>query len=196
MIGRSILGDSRFTDYGVSGFTLLELMVVVAVVAILATVAYPSFNSLINSNRLVGTANQILASLQHARSEAIRLNRRVAICPANADDTACQEGGSPARWLTVVVDTGEVLSVTEARAPIQVLSSGNVTSDPSDRVVFSADGFARTAGGLLLDASIAACLPTAQPADNVRSVSIGSGSRLRVVASNGGAACVAPANVL
>ncbi len=180
----------------VGGFTLLELMVVVAVMAVLASVAYPSFNSLINSNRLVGTANQILASLQQARSEAIRLNRRVAVCPANADDTACQEGGNPARWLTIVLDTGEVLNVAEARAPVQVLSSGNVTGDPSDRVVFSADGFARTAGGLLLDASIAACLPTSQPAENVRSVSIGSGSRLRVVTGNGGAACVTPANVL
>src|SRR5690606_10966940 len=57
-----------------AGFSLIELMVVVAVVAILAVVAYPSLTSVVNSNRLASNANELVASLQHARSEAIRGN--------------------------------------------------------------------------------------------------------------------------
>src|SRR5690606_4323840 len=53
-----------------TGFSLIELMVVVAVVAILAVVAYPSLTSVINSNRLSSNANELVASLQYARSEA------------------------------------------------------------------------------------------------------------------------------
>ncbi len=55
-----------------NGFTLVELMVTVAVLAVLSTIAYPSFQSTIRSNRVATTTNELIASLALARSEAIK----------------------------------------------------------------------------------------------------------------------------
>lgn len=52
------------------GFTLIELMVVIALVAIVVMLAAPSFNSMIAMQRLRGTSTQLTTDLQLARSEA------------------------------------------------------------------------------------------------------------------------------
>ena len=50
------------------GFTLVELMVTLAVVGILAAVAAPAMLSLINGNRLTGTASELTASRERGRA--------------------------------------------------------------------------------------------------------------------------------
>jgi len=62
-----------------SGFTLIELMVVVALMAIIATIAVPSFRGLIESNRLKSTTNEVLGTLNYARSEAVRRGEPVSV---------------------------------------------------------------------------------------------------------------------
>ena len=57
-----------------SGFTMVELMVVLAVLAVLATLAAPSFNQMIEGERIKGAANDLYAGLSLARSEAIKKN--------------------------------------------------------------------------------------------------------------------------
>lgn len=73
------------------GFTLIELMVVVAVVAILAAIAFPSFQFTIRSNRVATTANQFVAAIALARSEAVRTTRGGGIC-GSTDGTTCVAG--------------------------------------------------------------------------------------------------------
>jgi len=62
-----------------SGFTLIELMIVVVLLAIIATIAVPSFQGLIESNRLKSTTNNVLGILNYARSEAVRRGEPVAV---------------------------------------------------------------------------------------------------------------------
>lgn len=72
-----------------AGFTLLELMVAIAVAAILVSVSAPSFRSIIQNNRLVGQSNEIVTAFQVARSEALKRNRSVVICPSS-DGATCE----------------------------------------------------------------------------------------------------------
>lgn len=70
------------------GFTLVELMVTLAVLAILAAVAVPSFQDTIRSNRVTTENNELLAALNLTRTEAIK-SRAIAELCATPDGTAC-----------------------------------------------------------------------------------------------------------
>lgn len=54
------------------GFTLIELMVTLAVVTILATIGVPSFQDMIRSNQVAAQSNELIALMSYARNEAIR----------------------------------------------------------------------------------------------------------------------------
>lgn len=62
------------------GFTLVELMVTIAVVAILAAIAFPSFQTTLRTNRVAAANNEILGLVNLARSEAIRSGRGGGVC--------------------------------------------------------------------------------------------------------------------
>ena len=64
-----------------SGFTLVELMVVVVVLAILGGIGLPGFQSMVAQNRATSAANELLATLQFARSVAIAQSEPVTVRP-------------------------------------------------------------------------------------------------------------------
>ncbi|NWO06176.1 MAG: GspH/FimT family pseudopilin [Alteromonadaceae bacterium] len=68
-----------------SGFTLIELMIVVALIAIIAMVAVPGFSSLIESNRHKSTTNNVIGILNYARSEAVRRGEPVSVRATDGD---------------------------------------------------------------------------------------------------------------
>lgn len=74
---------SRCRD--MQGFTLIELMVIVALLGIFAAIAVPSFTQFINNNRTQTANNEVLALLQYARSTAVAQRTTISVCP---DDDA------------------------------------------------------------------------------------------------------------
>ncbi len=70
------------------GFSLIELMVTIAVLAVLVTIGLPSFQSSMRTNRVATGTNELLASLALARSEAIRNPGGAGIC-ASEDGESC-----------------------------------------------------------------------------------------------------------
>jgi type IV fimbrial biogenesis protein FimT len=71
------------------GFTLIELMVVIAVVGVLVTLAAPSFYDLILVQRLKSVTSQVVTDLQYARSEATARNRPVQVRFSSNASTSC-----------------------------------------------------------------------------------------------------------
>ena len=66
------------------GFTLMEMLVVVAIGGILAAVAAPSLVSVIESNRRTTISNQLMEDLVLARRQAIALSTSVALCGSDS----------------------------------------------------------------------------------------------------------------
>jgi len=82
---------------GGRGFTLIEVLVVIAISAILLAVGVPMFNGAIASMRASESANSLVASLELARTEAIRRGTTVSLCRVtSADPTACDGSASGA----------------------------------------------------------------------------------------------------
>jgi type IV fimbrial biogenesis protein FimT len=90
------------------GFTLVEIMMAIVILAILLGIAVPSFRDASLSSRLTGYANDIVASAQVARSEAIKRNARVRLC-TSAAGTACEADADWTDGWIVVTAGGEVL---------------------------------------------------------------------------------------
>ncbi|MDY6946467.1 MAG: GspH/FimT family pseudopilin [Pseudomonadota bacterium] len=67
-----------------AGFTVLELMITVAVLGILLGIGVPSFQGIIRQNRIAGQTNELLAATAMARSEAVKRGSTVTICPATS----------------------------------------------------------------------------------------------------------------
>src|SRR5699024_6935398 len=80
------------------GFTLLELMVTVAVAAIIVSIAVPSFSAMLNRHRLEAAASELKFNLLLARSQAIKQNRDVAV--------SFRTGADASAWAYGLSDTG------------------------------------------------------------------------------------------
>ena len=95
-----------------TGFTLIELMVALAVLGILLSVGLPKMSVFFKGSRMVTNANEMLSGLHIARSEAVKRNSRVTICKSvNADSTSptCATGaeGWDKGWIVFVEGKNE-----------------------------------------------------------------------------------------
>ena len=136
------------------GFTLIELMVVLAIAAIIATLAAPSFQRIITQQKISTAASDLLVSAMQARSEAIKNNRAVLVQPLVSTDWS--------RGWQIYIDTdgdrtfssGDTLITKAPAADTNIVqdaavfaganyigynASGFVISSNAGRVVFAAN---------------------------------------------------------
>ncbi|MFD2110784.1 GspH/FimT family pseudopilin [Thiorhodococcus fuscus] len=80
------------------GFTLIELVITIAMAAILVTLAVPSFQGMIKNANLSSETNELLAALQTSRSEALTRKKPVTLCVSSesytSDDPACSDSAT------------------------------------------------------------------------------------------------------
>lgn len=90
-------------------FTLVELLVTMAVFGILAVAAIPAFNNYVTNNRLFTDSNMLITSLNVARNEAVKRGTTVSVC-RSADGTSCATDTSSWEkgWIVFVNSNNDV----------------------------------------------------------------------------------------
>ena len=97
-----------------SGFTLVELMITIAIVGILAVVGIPSLKTFMQGSQLIASTNELVSALHIARSEAIKQNSRVSICESSDGATCTTTGDWKNGWIVFVDATGGLVSTGAA----------------------------------------------------------------------------------
>jgi type IV fimbrial biogenesis protein FimT len=130
------------------GFTLPELMVVLALAAMILAIGVPAFRDFQRNNRLTVAANDVLGMIITSRAEALRRQTVVSMCPSatpNDDDATC---GAGTGWIVFddpnancILDDGET-KVAGMRVDDDVGAVAN-----SDCISFATNGFRRIVDG-------------------------------------------------
>lgn len=152
------------------GFTLIELMVTIAVMAIIALIAAPSFNELLVQQKLKSTAYSMRETLKLARSHALMSRSETVVCPSfNKSAVAvtqvqCEQGLTDFAKLADHLKKDSVFIVN-------VEKKIKLKSDSDDSFVFSARGnlmapqsitFCSSAGSYILSVDILGSMTLSQ----------------------------------
>ena len=165
---RCVRGHARIRQ---RGFTLIELMVTLAVLSVLIGIAIPSFNEFSLSSRLRSYGTSLVASAQLARSEAIKRSKSVTLC-ASSNGTSCS-GSWDQGW--IVLQGGTVLHRQQALASGYQITSGDVSS-----ITFTPSGVGAT------QATLRICRSTPSAGSQERVVTISATGRTTVTKTTDG----------
>ena len=131
------------------GFTLIELMITIALGAIIMGIGVPSYQDFVVKNRIQTQASEIRSSLAMARVEAIRRGLRVRVCPGQngCDGSANWHGG----WNSFVDrNSDNNIDPNETQLEVHIRLDGGSTLTGANNVIFRSDGTAVRARTLIL----------------------------------------------
>lgn len=143
----------------IHGFTLIEMLVAVAIVSIVMAIGIPSYKSVTTSNRTAAEMNALVGDLQFARSEAIQRGQTVTMCNS-ANGTSClgTNAWTPG-WIVFsdpngndTVDAGETVLRRQAAMQGGDTLNSNAAASPG-AITFNRNGFTANAQTLTLSDS-------------------------------------------
>ena len=146
----------------IAAFTLVELLVALAIAALLAMMAVPSFHDWLAAYQLANHAKHLAETMARARTEAVRRGHRVNLCKSPGGGGCADQGDWAAGFLVYVdinhdgrIDDGEPVLQTEGAAPRGITVSANRPLD--DYVSYTSLGQARMLNGALQMGTFTLC---------------------------------------
>jgi type IV fimbrial biogenesis protein FimT len=168
-----------------AGFTLIELMVVVAIAALLQSLAAPAFRGMVNSMRLTAAVNSLFTSLLLARSEAIKRNGRAVVCKTVTGEACVTTGGWQQGWIVfhdvnnnARRDAGEVIVSHQQATAAPILLTGN--SPLVSYVSYTPMGQTAYASGAFQAGTLTVCVASSS-SQEARQIIISSAGRPRTI---------------
>jgi type IV fimbrial biogenesis protein FimT len=160
------------------GFTLLEFLVVMVVVGVLVAMAAPPVSGMRARHQLQAQAEGMLNSLVLARSEAIRRQQRVTLCPRKRDNACDATAPWQNGWLVFVDandnaqrETGEALLEVHGDVPPSVRVG--VTSTVKGYFSYGSEGRSQSTGGAFMAGTWRFCQASAPEGWQVVSNALG-----------------------
>jgi type IV fimbrial biogenesis protein FimT len=121
----------------VSGFTIIEFLVVMLIVAIIAAIGLPSFKYVTTSNRISTEVNNLLGDMRYARTEALKDGLPVTVCASTNPYTACSTSNSWETGWIVFADPNNTQAMATGQLPLRVQPAFSTAFRSTD--TFTAD---------------------------------------------------------
>ncbi len=118
------------------GFTLIELMMTLAVMAILMVVGVPAFQTFVQNNRQTSEHNGLVMALLSARSEAVRTNVPLVVC-TSADGQQCSGAANWENGWIVFTDVVNTNTATEEGVVNAAAGGTAAVCEPDEDCVLS-----------------------------------------------------------
>jgi type IV fimbrial biogenesis protein FimT len=121
-----------------SGFTLIEMMVVVVILAILMALAAPSFTTFIRNAQVRAAAENMQAGLNLARSEALRRNAHISLWLVNNLSASCTRTATGTSWVVSYTNPATLCNSASSDTTAPQLIQSRSGSDGTNGVTVSA----------------------------------------------------------
>lgn len=120
------------------GFTLIELMIIIALLAIIISIAVPNFTQFVRNNNVQAKADELNSFLHYARAQAIAKRKPYEVVFNNVGTqiTLNQKGQATERHMEVNTAQAIVRGKGSAKTVVEYLPSGAVSAEGSLSVCY------------------------------------------------------------
>lgn len=137
------------------GFSLVEVMLIIALIGIIMSIALPASRDFILQSRLTSTANSLVSDILYARSEAASRGTNVVLCPT-ADASTCSNSNaawSINRFIFADLDGNGEMDATDTRLKFSTALANNMTLTPQGFTSLTRIRFNNAGGAVPLGSS-------------------------------------------